>query len=197
MRDSAKTDKRLLRERMRALRSGLSADQIRSISHATCRAAFRLPEIQEAGTVHIYSSIAARQEIDTVPLIALLQSAGKRIVMPVIRDFDAADGMTHHEYRGEEGLTVNRWGVREPAEGAVVPPEELDVVVVPALAVDMRGNRLGFGKGYYDAFLRTTTATSVVLCPSACLVEELPTEPHDIQIDIIITESSIIRPAFT
>jgi 5-formyltetrahydrofolate cyclo-ligase len=188
----------MLRRQMRSVRSALSSEEMRQISLAVCIAAFELPEIQVAKTVHVYDAIVSRHETDTGLLISLLQSAGKRIVMPVVRDFNSAkNGMTHHEFRDERELTLNRWGVREPVGGAVVPSEEIDAVIVPALAVDKLGHRLGYGMGYYDAFLPQTSATTIALCPAACLIDKLPTEPHDVGVDIVITESSIIRLAFT
>jgi 5-formyltetrahydrofolate cyclo-ligase len=75
----------------------------------------------------------------------------------------------------------------------VVSPADLDVVVVPALALGRDGSRLGYGGGYYDAFLAETPAARVGVAFAACLVPSVPSEPHDARLDAVVTEDEVVR----
>ena len=84
------------------------------------------------------------------------------------------------------------FGIWEPADDTAVDPSLLEWIVVPGVAFDRRMNRLGRGKGYYDRLLRQTPARKIGICYGLQLVDEIPAEPHDIQMDLIITENDII-----
>jgi 5-formyltetrahydrofolate cyclo-ligase len=82
-------------------------------------------------------------------------------------------------------------GIKEP-EGKGVPPEKIDIVVVPAVAFYKYGHRLGYGKGFYDRFLKKTKALKVGVAYDFQILEKLPAESHDIPVDLIITPTQII-----
>jgi len=92
-------------------------------------------------------------------------------------------------------LERGAFGVLEPVEGEPLPPERLDAVVVPALAYDRRGFRLGQGKGYYDRFLKRLRedALTVGFIPSALLLDRLPTDPWDVPVRRIVTEAGVLE----
>lgn len=92
----------------------------------------------------------------------------------------------------ESRLELGSFHIEEPTGTDVVDPSEIELVVVPAVAYDRKGNRLGRGKGFYDRFLQTTKATKVGVGYEFQLVDEVPVEPHDVGMDIIITQSSTI-----
>ncbi len=99
-----------------------------------------------------------------------------------------------------ESLVTSRFGVREPhRESPHLAPETIDLVIVPALAFDERGYRLGYGGGYYDRFLPRLRPDCVTigLTLDALVVPILPTEPHDIPVQIVVTERRVIRRADT
>jgi 5-formyltetrahydrofolate cyclo-ligase len=170
-----------------------AADRAR-FGDAVARRVIALPEIRQARCVHIFSAMPERGEIDTGPIISQLRRAGKRIVLPVVRTFEpGSNGLLHHEWDGSTALTRNRWGVGEPLDGPAVPVGDIDAVIVPLLAVDMHGNRIGYGKGFYDAFLREVDAPAIGLVWDACLFPALPAEAHDVALGIIVTESRVIR----
>ena len=93
-------------------------------------------------------------------------------------------------------LVPGAFGVLEPAGGEPLPPEALDAVVVPALAFDRRGFRLGQGKGYYDRFLKRLArdALTVGFVPEALVLDELPTDPWDVPVRAIVTEAGVLEP---
>ncbi len=99
-----------------------------------------------------------------------------------------------------DGWTRSRFGVDEPpADSPEVAPEDLDLVVVPALAFDERGYRIGYGGGYYDRFLPRLRpdCVTVGVTLDALVVPALPAEPHDVPVQIIVTETRTIRRADT
>lgn len=92
----------------------------------------------------------------------------------------------------ESKLELGSFHIEEPTGDNVVDPSEIELIVVPAVAFDRKGNRLGRGKGFYDRLLKSTRATKVGVGYEFQLMDELPVEPHDIGVDIIITQNSTI-----
>ncbi|MBX2822555.1 MAG: 5-formyltetrahydrofolate cyclo-ligase [Rhodothermaceae bacterium] len=156
-----------------------------------------LPEIQQARCVHLFWPILKNKEFDTRELINELRQQGKQCVLPRIISYtNTSEGghrMEHSPYTGETNLRANRWDVYEPVSTETVPIASFDLVIVPALAVDLLGIRLGYGKGYYDELL--TEVACPTICPvfNAFLKDRLPSESHDIPVDIVVTEETVIR----
>lgn len=92
----------------------------------------------------------------------------------------------------ESKLELGSFHIEEPTGDNTVDPSEIELIVVPAVAYDRRGNRLGRGKGFYDRLLKTTKATKVGVGYEFQLVDEVPVEPHDVGMDMIITQNSTI-----
>lgn len=92
----------------------------------------------------------------------------------------------------ESRLELGSFHIEEPTGNNVADPNEIELVVVPAVAYDRKGNRLGRGKGFYDRFLKSTKATKIGVGYEFQLVDELPVEPHDIGMDMVITQKTTI-----
>ena len=190
--------KAALRRQFRAFRAGLTEAAYAARSAALVAQIQALPELRSAEIVHTYWPLTTRREIDLRPLIDWLHRSGKQIVLPVVDSFGStpehAPRLRHVRYEKTEALRPNRWGIHEPTGGISVPVETIDAVVVPALGAGRNGHRLGYGKGYYDTFLRRLAVPT--LCPvyADCLVEQMPAEPHDVPLTLLITEDEIIRP---
>lgn len=88
-----------------------------------------------------------------------------------------------------DGLQSGAYGIEEPTGGAPADPQTMELIIVPGVAYDRRGNRLGRGKGFYDRLLAETRATTIGVAYDFQLLDELPTEPHDTPVHIVITES--------
>lgn len=187
-----------LRSRFDSYRRMLTESEYRRSSDRIIERVTQLPEIRNASVVHLYWPMTERREVDTRPLIPLLRARGKEIVLPVVVTFDASSGeaprMDHVRYADEGSLRLNRWGIAEPIGCDPVAVEVLDVIVAPALGAGRSGHRIGYGFGYYDEFLAGTAAPKIALVYDACLVDEVPVESHDVAMDILVTESSTIRP---
>lgn len=93
----------------------------------------------------------------------------------------------------ESRLELGAFHIEEPTGENTVPVEEIELVVVPAVAYDRRGNRLGRGKGFYDRLLATTKATKVGVGYEFQIVDEIPVETHDVKMDMIITQTTTFR----
>lgn len=90
-------------------------------------------------------------------------------------------------------LELGSFHIEEPTGEDVVSPDEIELVVVPAVAYDRRGNRLGRGKGFYDRLLATTRATKVGVGYEFQIVESIPAEPHDVKMDMVVAQQTVIR----
>lgn len=90
-------------------------------------------------------------------------------------------------------LELGSFHIEEPTGDDLLDPEELELIVVPAVAYDRRGNRLGRGKGFYDRLLSSTKATKIGVGYEFQLVDELPSEEHDVPMDMVITQKCVIR----
>lgn len=88
-------------------------------------------------------------------------------------------------------LELGSFHIEEPTGDDLADPETMDLIVVPAVAYDRRGNRLGRGKGYYDRLLCTSKASKIGVAYEFQMVEEIPAEPHDVPVDIVITDKGI------
>ncbi|MEV3968181.1 5-formyltetrahydrofolate cyclo-ligase [Streptomyces sp. NPDC050698] len=192
-------DKRSLRREILAVRNGLTADDLRETSAALAARALELPELARAGTVAAYVSVGS--EPGTLALLDALRAGGVRVLLPaLLPDNDLDWG----EYRGEGSLARIRHGGRmtlwEPA-GERLGPDAVttaDAVLLPGLAVDARGMRLGRGGGSYDRVLARLERAGahpalVVLLYDAEVVAHVPEEPHDRPVHAVVTPSGVRR----
>lgn len=133
----------------------------------------------------IYNSFGA--ETDTKNIIASLISRGKRVLLPRVE----GDEMVPVEYREGDELAKSAFGVYEPQGQAYTG--KIDVVIVPLLAVNSRGYRLGYGGGYYDRFLKGAAAVKVGIAYDFQLTDEFEEDGWDEPLDLLITERGIYR----
>lgn len=90
-------------------------------------------------------------------------------------------------------LELGAFHIEEPTGDDIVDPDEIELIVVPAVAYDNKGNRLGRGKGFYDRLLQSTKATKIGVCYDFQLLDEIPVEEHDVPMDIVITQSAVLK----
>jgi 5-formyltetrahydrofolate cyclo-ligase len=169
-------DKAALRQRMRLVRDGVDDHLLRSVELWSQVA--ELPQYGRAQTVMAFKSF--KGEPDTDPLFARLAADGKRLLLPRVE----ATGIVPCD--GDTDLVASGFGVHEPT-GPAVDRSIIDLVIVPGLAFTRAGDRLGYGKGYYDAFLATLGAFSVGVCFAEQIVEEMPVAAHDVRVDVVVT----------
>lgn len=188
---NARQAKAAIRERLLSERRAVE-DAVRDAwSAAIVDRLEELPVWRDAAVVHTYVG-AIEGEVATRDLVRRALANGKRIVCPRVRW--RPPRLESWAIRSLDDLVESRRGLWEPGPSKAEPVAagELDVVVVPGLAFDRRGWRVGFGAGLYDRFLSTVTAPRVALAFSLQLQESLPVEPHDEPVDWIVTEGETI-----
>lgn len=147
---------------------------------------------KSAQSIHCYVSMNHRNEVDTHALIEGILASKKRLVVPIMVD---KARLQHSVLTDWNQLTSNEWGVMEPKTLHLISPESMDVVLVPMLAMDVYGNRLGYGAGYYDSFLKDLPRSTckIGLVFHDFVVQKLPANSWDIPLDGYVTERGFFR----
>ncbi len=182
-------EKALLRERMRKLREKLGDNEVEEKSSEITKKLVQLEEYAKAKTVILY--MGATKEVKTEEAVKAALGAGKRVAVPVSDLKNKRIIPT--QLTSLADLKPGAYGILEPAGGKTVSGEEVELAIVPGLAFDKKGNRLGYGLGFYDRFLRDTNAKKVALAFDMQIVDRVPASGHDIAMDAIITEKRVIR----
>lgn len=148
-----------------------------------------LPEVAQSHTIFLFCGAGA--EPDTARLFPPLLERGKRIALPRMLP---GRQMELRQYCPDRPLVRHPFGILEPDTGCpLLPADEVDLTLVPALCYDRRGFRLGMGGGYYDRWLAHYSGITVGLCRQAWMQDAVPTEPHDRPVDLVITPTQTIR----
>lgn len=189
---SIAADKAALRRRLRDERAAIDAKDGSRWSAAIAERVLAHPAVQAATTVHAFVG-ALPGEVDTEPLLQRLLDGGRRLVCPRVE----GDALTHYVVDDLARLAAGPMGLREPDPHRCAPADlaTIDVVLVPGLAFDEAGRRLGMGRAYYDrflAFLSPTTTTAIGLAFELQVVDRVPVAQHDVPVDWLITEDRTI-----
>lgn len=184
--------KKELRRRIASLKKSrlCNPDTRQRLSAEVLAALEAHPAFRAAGTVLLYHSL--NDEVDTHDFIRRW-SGEKRILLPVV----TGDELELRIYTRQQGLYTGAYGIEEPAGDPFTDYAAIDLAVVPGVAFDADGNRLGRGKGYYDRLLpHIPSACKAGICFPFQLVEEVPAEAFDVRMDIIITvnENELSHP---
>lgn len=175
-----------LRKHMRQVRRDLDAAHVTALSQALAQRLLELPELQQAHVVMSYG--ATPEEIDPSECEARLRSRGARVAHPRVE----ADGLAVVEVTATSAFSTGFAGIQEPL-GPAMDPQHVDVVLVPGLAFDRSGRRLGQGKAYYDRLLPAMRAVRIGVAFDEQVIEQVPTDAHDQTMDLLVTPSSLIH----
>jgi 5-formyltetrahydrofolate cyclo-ligase len=181
-----------LREHMRARLGKQSAADVHAKSAAIWERLSVLDEFTSAKQFLVY--VSAGNEVDTHGLIRQLLAMGRDVCVP---RFDIAK---QHYIASElcdfdADLATAKFGILEPKPEAIRPaaPDQIDAALVPGLAFDETGNRLGRGMGYFDRLLQEVRGTRIALAFDFQILDEVPAEAHDARMDFIVTENRVIK----
>ncbi len=177
-------DKNALRQEMKQKRREYKEKQSASIK--ACNHLINTEEYKKAKCVCVYMS--AFGEVDTSYIIFDCLKKGKRILLPVTNIETTTLSLA--EFNGE--FKKGAYGINEPETVISAGFDEPDFIVVPGICFDKRGNRIGFGKGYYDRLLAETKEFKAGLCYDFQVIETIDSDIHDIKMDAIITENSVL-----
>jgi 5-formyltetrahydrofolate cyclo-ligase len=193
MTDSLRDAKAELRQQMREHLQAMSEEDRRVASNAACARLVRREAFRHASTMMLYMSVTG--EIDATPAAIRAYQLGRTVCVP---RFDWDRGWTRVvevTTFDDHYLETDEHGVRPPRGGRLIVPETVDLVVVPGLAFDARGHRLGRGDGYYDRFLARLphTTTTIGLCFDSQIVDNVPVDETDRGVDLVVTDRRVTR----
>ena len=183
-------DKKSLRQKAKAERQKLSQEEIEDKSLAIANQLLRL-NIWDKLYFHLFLTIEEQKEINTEYILQILAGKDKEIVISKC-DF-ATLGMTHFLLTDATKIKKNRYNIPEPIDGLEVPNAKIDVVFVPLLAYDKQGNRVGYGKGFYDKFLSKCKPETIKIGLSFFSPEEKieAVLESDVKLDFCVTPEEI------
>lgn len=171
-------DKASIRKRMRELKKLLTDSQKSSAEQFVIERIERLEEFAKAEKVLLYYSLP--DELPTHEMAARW-SKTKSIYLPRV----AGEDLEILPYSADS-LASGSFSISEPQKGDILNPHLLDLVIVPAVAFDRHGNRVGRGKGFYDRFLTGLNVTKIGICYDFQIVDEIESSSHDIPVDMLI-----------
>jgi 5-formyltetrahydrofolate cyclo-ligase len=182
------TQKRLLRQQMLDLRTKMPLRERLASDAAISRQVEDFAVFKDAGVLFVYVSTAG--EVDTQAIIEASLKQGKRVCVPRC---EGPGVMRAYEIGGFDDLKEGSYGILEP-RGSCPPVASggIELALVPCMACTLYGQRLGYGGGFYDRYLRGRTYPAAALCRNTLLLDKLPAGEYDVPVDIVITESSVI-----
>jgi 5-formyltetrahydrofolate cyclo-ligase len=193
-------DRKALRRALRARRRAITGDARRRAALEVARHIDAARWLRPGRSIGLYLAMA--EELDTAPLLQLALSRGCRVALPRIvstrhsrmRFYD------HIADRGSFSMRRGAFGITEPQGGTVRAPRSMDVVFVPLVGFDAAGHRIGMGRGFYDRHFahrarlnRWRRPLLIGLAYEAQRVQTLPVAAHDVPLDAIVTESTVLR----
>ena len=180
-------EKNKLRDIMRERRNSLTPEEKRIKSEQICKNTFAIIKPGET----VMGFVSKEAEVNTRPFLEMLLAAGNPLVVPIIVKEDHSLRLSY--LKDLNHLVPSTFNVPEPIGHEIpVPDGAVDVVILPMLAFDKYGSRLGYGSGYYDRFLDKNPGIKTVAMAFACQeAEKVPTEEFDVPVDYVITENGI------
>lgn len=182
--------KKELRQKYKALRHELSLEEIETNSLSIANKLLQL-DIWDRLYFHLFLTIEEQKEINTEFILQVLAGKDKEIVVAKT-DFNSIQ-MTHYLLTDNTKFRKNEYNIPEPVDGIEVPVSKIDVVFVPLLAFDTNGNRVGYGKGFYDKFLSQCQPETLKIGLSFFEAEEKIADVYqdDIRLDYCVTPNKI------
>lgn len=181
-------DKTFLRSHYKKKRLSLTKQEVDHLSQRVCKQLDKL-SIWRLKHYHIFISISKYNELDTSSIINKLKSEQKIIIVPKISNNE----LVHIAINDQTEFSINEYGIKEPNNGNHFIIENLDLIFIPLLAFDLEGHRVGYGKGYYDRFLKLTNKSSLKIGLSFFdpinKIQDI--DDNDVKLDYCITPTQI------
>lgn len=183
--------KETARDQTRLRLAKLDADWILKASRTAQERILALDEFKRAAVVGCY--LALPGEVQTAAILSACRKAGKKVAVPAFRPKRRDYAMCW--YKPGETTVVGPWGIAEPRDREFMSASEIDLMVVPCLAFDEYGRRLGHGGGHFDRLLAGTSCTIACLAFEVQKLAAVPAGDLDVDVDIVATERALYRPA--
>lgn len=182
-------DKRQLRTMIKRNRDHLGTAYCEKIDSNIAEQVISSVEYKAADTVFCYVSTVG--EVNTFPILKAALKEGKKVCVPKCGE---QGKMSAFQIKDFTDLQQGKFGILEPdSQCTYISPEEIDLVLVPCLACDEMGNRIGYGGGYYDRYLKQRSFIKMSLCRSCQMLESIPVEETDCKMDMVVNEDRIIK----
>lgn len=186
---SIKKQKNQIRSAVSRKRRYLTAYEKEKLDNEIISRLIKLDEWEKAKNILIY--VSHKYEINTLKLIKKVIS-DKNIIVP--KTHIRFDTLSLHKIDNLDDLTEGSYNLLEPHPGTLIlSPSEIDLAIIPGIAFDKKGHRIGYGKAYYDRLNKHLKCTKISLAYSFQIVDNIPAQKHDIPIDLIITENKTIH----
>jgi 5-formyltetrahydrofolate cyclo-ligase len=184
--------KRELRDRFRTTLAALSREEIEAKSNAAAQNLFESKAYQNANTLMVFVSLSS--EIDTTPIVLRAWQDRKRVLVPRL-SWQQRRILPIETRSLTDAINGPRFGIHEASSGPPAPIGTIDLVLVPGLAFDKYGNRLGRGRGFYDRFLASSefNGLACALAFEEQVTESLPVSPHDRPVHMLVTDQKLRR----
>ncbi|HEY1788751.1 MAG TPA: 5-formyltetrahydrofolate cyclo-ligase [Verrucomicrobiae bacterium] len=195
MNTDKQAQKRELRAKIRAVVKNLSSEKCAADSEKLCAGLKAQPLFQKARSILFFAPLP--EEPDLWPLVNETLAGKTMVALPC---FDPENEIYHPRRVTDLRVEIlsGKFGIREPAETCVaIPPNDLDLVLVPGVAFGLDGHRLGRGKGYYDRLLQNFTGTKIGVAFDEQIVDAVPSEQNDVRMDLILTPTRCVKPTRT
>lgn len=176
-------DKKLLRKIILDYRRLLAPEEYQKRNASLCEQALDLVRSKDFKTIHCFLPIAKNKEPDFTPIFENLWSENRRIMVSQT-DF-AAQSLSHFWLTKETKLVENNWGIPEPVDAEPAQIHEADLILVPLVAADKKGNRIGYGGGFYDRLLVGYAGASAGVCISP-LLDNVGTDEWDMPVKQVL-----------
>lgn len=173
-----------LRTQFQALRRKIPTELHKEYSQRIAKKVLAL--VEQTGAKRVFAYLSFGGEVETHGLIQALLERGVQVAVP--RCHTKAHTMDAVGIQSMDQLKPGAYGILEPQEGEVFSPDCFDMILVPALAFDRKGFRLGWGAGYYDRYLSGYQGLTVGLSFSVCQTEQLPHDRHDLPVKLVLNE---------
>ncbi|MDD4352337.1 MAG: 5-formyltetrahydrofolate cyclo-ligase [Candidatus Gracilibacteria bacterium] len=171
-----------IRQTILVKRDALNAVEITDLSFKIGEKLLQHPKFQVAQKILLYA--AKGSEVQTLDLIEQALKLGKEVYLPKVE----GEELRIYGTRGLRDLKGGAFGILEPTLNEELDPADLDLIILPGVAFDQRGYRIGYGKGYYDRLLKKTKAYTIGLSYDFQFIANLPHEEHDVAVDEVITK---------
>lgn len=183
-------DKNSLRRHYKDIRNNMSLHECRVSDIEIFHGVADLDEYKNSSDVLVY--VSSEIEVDTYMLIDHSLKAGKTVLAP--RCIPNSNDMEFFEIKSLDDLEAGAFGIYEPKSECLKKIGfDNACCIVPALSYDIRGYRLGFGKGFYDKFLSGFSGAKIGICYECCMSHRLPNDEFDINVDVVVTDKSAFR----
>lgn len=180
-------DKKVIRKNISEKRDNLIERE--TLDRKIIKKFINLKEYKEAENICIY--VNYKSEINTKEIIKISLEKGKSVFVPRIKKNREMDFI---KINSLEDLEENKMGILEPKDNFNKKPDKIDLMILPGLAFDLNGGRIGYGGGYYDRYLMNKNEVlKISLCYEIQIIDKIPMEEHDIEYDYLITENRALK----